>query len=470
MTQRRVSTAYIVGDFIAGGFSWSIFYYFRKIYVEKNLLNIPVEYHLDPKLLLGIFFIAFGWITIYALSGMYNRTFRRTHSANIVNTFLNSLTGVTLLFFAFILDDFVQSYRNYYLYWSVLFFVHFTLTLSIRSGLTIWKNILLRTRKLNLPTLILGCNIEAVALSREIKKLDPVNGWQFAGYLKKADAEDHFAGKANCMGYLNQLTDVIKNNQIKNVVLSLPDLPEKELIFLLRDLFCLQVDVFAMPTMYAQLSNKGRLLAMVDKPLMQLQFDSVLPWQKNIKIVIDLLFSGISLIVCSPVMIVVAAIIKLTSKGPIIYKQERIGLYGKPFQLYKFRSMYTDAEKHGPSLTSKNDDRTTPIGKFIRRTKIDELPNFINVIKGDMSLVGPRPERQYFIDKIVELSPMYLMLQKVKPGITSIGQVKYGYAENVHQMVNRLKYDIIYVENRSIWFDFKILYYTALLVFKGRGV
>ena len=171
-----------------------------------------------------------------------------------------------------------------------------------------------------------------------------------------------------------------------------------------------------------------------------------------------------------PIILFLAIGIKLTSKGPVFYSHERIGQFGKPFILYKFRSMYTDAEKNGPALSSKDDNRITSFGKFMRKSKLDELPNFYNVLKGDMSLVGPRPERKYYIDQIIEKAPHYLHLQKVKPGITSWGQVKYGYAENVEQMINRLQYDILYIENMSVYVDFKIMIYTILIILKGRHI
>jgi lipopolysaccharide/colanic/teichoic acid biosynthesis glycosyltransferase len=204
-------------------------------------------------------------------------------------------------------------------------------------------------------------------------------------------------------------------------------------------------------------------------PLIEINKRIMPEWQRSVKRVVDVVSAISALILLSPALIVSGIIIKLSSQGSVFYTHERIGLNGKPFKIFKFRSMFSDAEKNGPALSSKSDPRITKFGKFMRKTRIDEIPNFWNVIKGDMSLVGPRPERQFFIDQIIRKAPHYVHLQKIKPGVTSWGQVKYGYAENVNQMIERLKYDIIYLENMSLFVDIKILIYTVLIVLQGRG-
>ncbi len=189
-----------------------------------------------------------------------------------------------------------------------------------------------------------------------------------------------------------------------------------------------------------------------------------------IRKVFDLLISLLSLIILSPVIIILAIIIMISGNGPVIYTQDRIGKNGKPFVIYKFRSMKYDAETGKPMLSGINEERITFIGRYLRKYRIDEIPNFINVLKGEMSLVGPRPERQFFIDQIVKRNPDFMLLLSVKPGITSWGQVRYGYASNVDDMLERLEYDLYYIKNRSLWFDFRIFLYTIGTVLKGKGL
>ncbi|MCJ7448443.1 MAG: sugar transferase [Bacteroidales bacterium] len=189
-----------------------------------------------------------------------------------------------------------------------------------------------------------------------------------------------------------------------------------------------------------------------------------------VKYVTEISFSVLVLILLSPLLLLLAALIWISGRGPVIYSQDRIGKNGKPFVIYKFRSMKFDAESVKPLLSGINEERITRIGRFLRKYRIDEIPNFINVIKGDMSVVGPRPERQFFIDQIVIRNPDFNELLRVKPGITSWGQVKYGYASDVDEMLQRLEYDLYYIKNRSLWFDVKIILHTLGTILKGKGL
>ena len=184
----------------------------------------------------------------------------------------------------------------------------------------------------------------------------------------------------------------------------------------------------------------------------------------------DIMTSGLAVLLLSPLLLPIAIALLLTGEGEIIYRQERIGRYGRPFSILKFATMLKNSPNlPGGDITTGNDPRILPVGGFLRRTKINELPQLLNILKGDMSIVGPRPERQFFIDQITKIAPHYRHLHRVRPGLTSLGQVKYGYAETVAQMVERLKFDILYIENMSLAMDFRVLLYTLKIIMEGRG-
>ena len=204
-------------------------------------------------------------------------------------------------------------------------------------------------------------------------------------------------------------------------------------------------------------------------PLIEIKHKLLPQWEFIVKRFLDYLLSILAIIILSPFMILTAVGVKLSSSGGIIYKQERIGQYGKKFNIYKFRSMYEDAEKEGPKLSSKTDSRITPWGRVMRRIRLDETPQFFNVLFGHMSFVGPRPERDFFANQIIKKAPHYKHIYRVKPGITSWGMVKYGYAENIDEMLERLKYDILYIENMSLLIDLKIMIHTIIIILQGRG-
>ncbi|MDP4208802.1 MAG: sugar transferase [Bacteroidota bacterium] len=244
-----------------------------------------------------------------------------------------------------------------------------------------------------------------------------------------------------------------------------------------RDVVILGKEVYALPRPKWEVkkntglppAEKGKvvMLSWPKYPQVHVSHTQMSPWRIRLKKCIDVTGALGGLLVSLPLSVVLMSAIKLSSRGPVFYSHERIGQFGKPFLIYKFRSMYAGAEPNGPQLASENDPRITPLGRFMRRFKLDEIPNLYNVLRGDMSLVGPRPERKFYIDLIIERSPEYLRLLNVKPGVTSWGQVKYGYAKDVEEMLHRMNFDLLYIKDMSLFVDFKILTRTLFTVVRG---
>jgi len=276
--------------------------------------------------------------------------------------------------------------------------------------------------------------------------------------------------KLPCLGTIEDLKQLIEDQHIEELIIALNNGKRKyieQIVTLARDNQNLTLSI--LPQLQDFIIGTVKTSAVLYEPLISITPEYLPTWQKYLKRGLDILLSLLALILLSPLYIVLAIGVKRSSPGPIFYRQERIGYRGKPFNIIKFRSMREDAESDGPMLSSKNDSRITPFGKFMRQYRLDETPQFYNVLIGDMSLVGPRPERQYYIDQITERAPYYKLLLGIKPGITSWGQVKFGYAENVDEMVKRLRWDLLYIENMSIQMDIKILIYTFLIILKKEG-
>ena len=419
--RRRQQIWYILADLISSELVWLCFLAFRWMVYDGRVESlkevlVPAFNFWPPLIVYPI--VCMG---IYYLSGYYLRPFQKPLWREFLRTFFSALIISLLFFFIIIIDDVVVDYHRYWGSLGVLFALQFILSYIPRVTITL------------------------LSRRRGVLRTKTIHSMEEAKMLVAGEQDE--------------------------VIIDLPNgFTDRDLYMLIARLYPLSCEISMVPRVYDMLTGAARI-GQLDRPsLIRITDYHMTDAELCIKRAFDIVASALGLIILSPLFALIALQVKLSSRGPVFYSQERIGLYGLPFCIFKFRTMIDHAEEAGlPQLTHDNDPRITKIGHWLRKFRLDELPQLWNILRGDMSIVGPRPERPFFIEQIMKEAPYYCLLYKVRPGLTSWGPIRVGYTDTTEKMIERLNCDIVYVENMSLLLDLKILFFTTGVIIKGKG-
>jgi len=455
----------VICDVLASATSWILFFAYRKIVIENT------SFELSSTLAYGTVAVTIFWLTLYVLSGNYKEVRRVSRLNELYRTFTQSIIGVFFIFFFLIIDD-IENYQNYKFYYeslSVLIILHFLITFFERYLITSAMVKKIQNREIQFKTILIGDTKSIIDTFNLLENTARSMGNQLVGYINCEDFKDITEIKINNFGNINNLEDILSTQKIEEAILAFDKNKPRDMTMIIHSLIYYDIVTKVTPNLVDFFSGKLKMQSFFNVSLIEIKQIKMPVFQVFLKRVIDIIFSALALLMLAPLLIMISIAVKISSSGPIFYYQERLGHNKKPFNIIKFRSMFTDAEDGTPQLSSLHDSRITNWGKIMRKYRLDELPQFFNVLIGEMSIVGPRPERDFFVNQILKKAPQYKLIHKVKPGITSWGMVKFGYAENIDEMISRLRYDIIYMYNLSLLYDLQVFIWTIFIVLQGRG-
>lgn len=459
MSPSKEKAILFVSDLISINIAWSVYYFIR-------ISSGWIPYADPTSFLIPLFVVYIYWVIIFSFSGLYQHWFIRSRFDEFSSVIKSVSIGCLILFFVIFIDD---ALSNSHVISRFLILIYWALMITtVGSGRIVIRGFQkgLLERGIGLRnTIIIGSGQRAKDLFAMVEKF-PQLGHKLLGFVS---LDPEAISSKNILGSLNKINEITGSNNVSEAIIALEPGEKEKLMEVMKFCSDIKINLKILPDTYDIVSGMVKTNQIYGVPLIEVMPEIMSYAAKLFKRIIDVSIAVFLLVVLSPFLLIFSVLIKITSQGGVFYKQTRVGKSGKLFTMYKFRTMYKNAEEYGPEWAGEKDPRITKLGRVLRKVYFDELPQMINVLKNEMTLVGPRPERPHFVEMLKKEIPYYYRRLSVKPGITGWAQIKHKYDSSLDDVKVKLQYDFYYIENMSLKLDLKIIINTIIVVVFMKG-